>query len=202
MSWDKQDQQEGLATRPRNLNYRMGENWTLSSGVRYDSRADEPQPRKRRPHGCGGPAADASPARAGRPMLSCRKRFRRSGSRDDNSRIGAGGSFRLTDRFNFVGKFPRVIVGPGGKLGTEYLYSDRTTVYLNYSFENERSDNGRRARQYGQRFPHVSDSPVNSSPSRNGIPMATFELGPTIPWGGPRAFRSFQFWRKFRFRHP
>ena len=29
-----------------------------------------------------------------------------------------------------------------GRLGTEYLYSDRTTIYLNYALENERSDNG------------------------------------------------------------
>ncbi|MEJ2689312.1 MAG: flagellar motor protein MotB, partial [Deltaproteobacteria bacterium] len=37
--------------------------------------------------------------------------------------------------------------GAGGKLGTEYLYSDRTTVYLNYTLENERTDNGLRARK-------------------------------------------------------
>jgi hypothetical protein len=35
----------------------------------------------------------------------------------------------------------------GGRLGTEYLYSDRTTVYLNYTLENERTDNGLRARK-------------------------------------------------------
>jgi predicted porin len=32
-------------------------------------------------------------------------------------------------------------------VGTEYLYSDRTTIYTNYSLENERSDNGVRARR-------------------------------------------------------
>ncbi|MSQ20669.1 MAG: hypothetical protein EXR39_14185 [Betaproteobacteria bacterium] len=33
----------------------------------------------------------------------------------------------------------------GARLGTEYLYSDRTTTYLNYGLENERTDNGVRA---------------------------------------------------------
>ena len=33
-------------------------------------------------------------------------------------------------------------LGPGGKLGTNYLVSDHTTLYLNYSLDNERADSG------------------------------------------------------------
>src|SRR5258708_19267621 len=33
-------------------------------------------------------------------------------------------------------------LGPGGKVGTSFLYSERTSYYLNYSLENERTDNG------------------------------------------------------------
>ena len=33
-------------------------------------------------------------------------------------------------------------LGAGGKIGTNYLHNDRTTLYLNYALENERTDNG------------------------------------------------------------
>jgi len=33
-------------------------------------------------------------------------------------------------------------LGFGGRLGTNYLLSERTNMYLNYSLENERTDNG------------------------------------------------------------
>src|SRR5262249_41848819 len=33
-------------------------------------------------------------------------------------------------------------LGPGGKLGANYLVSNHTTLYLNYSLENERGDTG------------------------------------------------------------
>ena len=36
-------------------------------------------------------------------------------------------------------------LGQGGRLGTTYLHSDRTSMYLNYSLENERTDNGLRS---------------------------------------------------------
>ncbi len=35
-------------------------------------------------------------------------------------------------------------LGAGGMLGTNYLHSDRTSFYLNYALENERTDNGLR----------------------------------------------------------
>ena len=34
--------------------------------------------------------------------------------------------------------------GAGGKLGTSYLHSERTSFYVNYALENERTDNGLR----------------------------------------------------------
>jgi hypothetical protein len=70
-----------------------------------------------------------------------------SGNRDDNGRVGMGGSLRLTDRFKLFGEVSGGDLGTGGSLGTEYLYSDRTTLYMNYALENERSDDGRRARK-------------------------------------------------------
>jgi len=150
---DKQVQREGLETEAGelDLDYRMGENWTLSSGVRYDSRKDKsavvPATQEE------GDRTDA----AVRLLYDSRARWttygfgqgtiQKSGAREDNARIGAGGSLRLTERFNVVGEVSEGDLGMGGRLGTEYLYSDRSTLYSNYTLENERTDNGQLARK-------------------------------------------------------
>jgi flagellar motor protein MotB len=150
---DKKEQQEGLETETGelNLDYRIGEHWTLGSGVRYDSRKDNsavvPATQEE------GDRTDA----AVRLQYDSRERWtaygfvqetiQSSGDREDNGRIGAGGSLRLADRFNVTGEVSGGDLGAGGKLGIEYLYSDRTTLYSNYSLENERTDNGMLARR-------------------------------------------------------
>jgi flagellar motor protein MotB len=150
---DKQVQNEGLETEAGELNvdYRIGENWTLSSGVRHDSRKDN------------SPVVPATQEEGDRTdavvrlLYDSRARWtsygfaqetvKTSGNREDNDRVGAGGSYRFTERFNVVGELSGGDLGTGGMLGTEYLYSDRTTLYLNYALENERTDNGLRARK-------------------------------------------------------
>ena len=64
-----------------------------------------------------------------------------SGGRQNNSRIGVGGSYRLSKRFRIDGEASDGNLGLGGKIGTSFLYSERTSLYLNYSLENERTDN-------------------------------------------------------------
>jgi flagellar motor protein MotB len=152
LKMDKQVQNEGLETEAGELNidYGLGEKWTLSSGVRHDSRKDN------------SPVVPATQEEGDRTDAVVRllydsraqwttygfvqETIRTSGNREDNGRIGAGGSYRLTDRFNVLGEVSGGDLGMGGLLGTEYLYSDRTTAYLNYP-ENERTDNGLRARK-------------------------------------------------------
>jgi hypothetical protein len=153
MKMDRQEQAEGLETEAAelNLNYNFGENWTASSGVRRDSRKDRsvvvPATQEE------GDRTDA----VVRLLYDSLERWtsygyvqetvQSSGNREDNGRIGIGGSYRLTNRFNLLGEVSGGDLGAGGKLGTEYLYSDRTTMYLNYAHENDRSDNGLRARK-------------------------------------------------------
>jgi flagellar motor protein MotB len=150
---DKQVQREGLNTQTGELDvdYRMGEHWTLSSGVRHDSRKDDspdvPATQE------VGERTDA----VAQLQYDSHKRWttygfaqgtiQSSGNREDNNRLGAGGSLRLTDRFNAVAEVSGGDLGPGGLLQTEYLYSDRTTLYCKYTLENERTDNGVRARK-------------------------------------------------------
>jgi len=150
---DKQEQEEGLETETAelNLDFRMGKHWTLGSGVRYDSRKDN------------SPVVPATQEEGDRTDAAVRllydshtrwtaygfvqETIRASGNQEDNGRIGAGGSVRVTDRFKVAGEVSEGDLGTGGKLGTEYLYSDRTTLYGNYSLENERTDNGLLARR-------------------------------------------------------
>jgi flagellar motor protein MotB len=150
---DKQNQKEGLETETGelNLDYRIGENWTLGSGVRHDSREDNsavvPETQEE------GDRTDS----VVKLLYDSRARWtaygfvqetiQSSGNREDNGRIGAGGSLRFTDRFKITSEISEGDLGTGGKLGTEYLYSDHTTLYSNYALENERTDNGLLARK-------------------------------------------------------
>ena len=65
-----------------------------------------------------------------------------TGNRGDNNRIGAGGSYRATDKMKLDGELSFGQLGTGAKLGTDYLISDRSSVYLNYTLDNESSDTG------------------------------------------------------------
>jgi hypothetical protein len=150
---DNQVQQEGLETEAGelNLDYRMGEHWTLSSGVRHDSREDNSvvvpatQEEGDRTDAVARLAFDSRARWATYGFVQ--ETIRANGNREDNGRIGVGGSSRLTDRLNAVAEVSEGDLGTGGKLGTEYLYSERTTLYQNYSLENERTDNGVLARK-------------------------------------------------------
>jgi hypothetical protein len=59
--------------------------------------------------------------------------------------VGSGGAYRVTDRFKVIGEVSNGDLGGAAKVGTEYLYSDRTTMYLNYVYDNETPDNGIRS---------------------------------------------------------
>jgi len=59
---------------------------------------------------------------------------------EDNVAIGVGGSYRLTKRFGSTGKLPTVT---SDRRNSALAFSIRTdTFYLNYSLENEQTDNG------------------------------------------------------------
>ncbi len=150
---DFQTQDAGLDTEASelNLDFQASEHWTVSSGVRRDSREDH------------SPVVPVTQEEGDRTDAVARLHYdsranwdaygfvqetlQATGTREDNGRFGAGGSVRLTDRFKVAGEVSEGDQGAGGLLGTEYLYSDRTTLYLNYALENERTDNGLRARK-------------------------------------------------------
>jgi hypothetical protein len=64
------------------------------------------------------------------------------GNREENARVGTGGSYRIAEHLKIDMEVSNGDLGAGGKIGTNYLHNDRTTLYLNYVLENERTDNG------------------------------------------------------------
>src|SRR2546427_1606244 len=145
---DQKIENQGLETRALELDvrYKLTEKWTISTGVRNDLRKDN------------SPVVPLTPIQCERTDAVAQVKFdssaswsaygfgqhtvAASGGREDNDRIGVGGSYRLTKRFRIDGEASDGHLGPGGKVGTSFLYSQRTSYYLNYSLENGRTDNG------------------------------------------------------------
>jgi len=145
---DQKTENQGLETRAIELNvgYKLAERWTVSTGVRNDLRKDSSpvvpltQEQGERTDAVAQVKFDSSAAWSAYSFVQ--GTIAASGGRKDNDRIGVGGSYRLTKRFQLDGEASDGNLGPGGKIGTSFLYSERTSLYLNYSLENERTDNG------------------------------------------------------------
>jgi len=150
---DQRKEELGLDTRALELDarYKLTDRWSLSGGVRNDRREDNsPIPPLTQDQG---ERTDAVAQLTFDPGLKWRAYGFAQGTvasddtREDNGRFGLGGSYRPTQRFRLDAEASDGDLGPGGKLGTSFLYSDRTSLYLNYALENERTDNGLRVRR-------------------------------------------------------
>ncbi|MBS0395513.1 MAG: flagellar motor protein MotB, partial [Proteobacteria bacterium] len=150
---DRKAQDGGLATSAAEVDlvHSLTKNWSLSAGVRRDDREDHSPvvvATQRQ-----GERTDAV-AQLGYDSLTTWKTYgfvqdtvSRSGDRDDNGRVGVGGSYRFSSQLKLDAEASEGRLGPGGKLGTSYLVSDHTTLYLNYSLDNEHGDTGLFQRQ-------------------------------------------------------
>ncbi|HQS59259.1 MAG: flagellar motor protein MotB [Gallionellales bacterium 35-53-114] len=150
---DKKSQDLALETVAveANLDYKLDENWVLSSGVRNDNRADH------------SPVVPLTQVQGDRTDVVARAGYdskgkwsaygyvqdtvKNTGNRETNGRVGSGGAYQVSERFRVNGEVSNGDFGGAVRIGTEYLYSDKTTAYLNYALENERSDNGVKARK-------------------------------------------------------
>ncbi len=150
---DKKEQDQGLTTETGEVNagYRMTSHWELSSGVRYDNREDNslvvPSTQEEGKRTDGVVKVGYDSLSKWRSYGFAQETLQTSDTREDNGRFGAGGSYQVTSRFKVDGEVSDGDLGTGAKAGTQFLYSDRTTLYAGYSLENERSDSGLRARK-------------------------------------------------------
>ena len=145
---DRRTQQEGLETAAEevNLGYQLTNQWSLSSGVRNDLRKDNSpfvpftQQEGERTDAVVQLSFDS--LEKWRSYGFAQQTLAKSGDRADNSRVGVGGSYRFNDQLRADGEVSEGALGPGAKVGTTYQPSDRSSLYLNYALENERTDNG------------------------------------------------------------
>ena len=70
----------------------------------------------------------------------------RSGDRARNDRVGAGGTYRLTDKLTIGGEVSGGTGGLGGLISADYAITDRTSLYGNVETDADRSDTGYRGR--------------------------------------------------------
>ncbi len=150
---DKRSERDGLETAAGELNvdYKRDEHWTVSTGLRQETRKDD------------SPVVPLTQQEGDRTDMVAQLHYdsrahwsaysfvqdslNTTGNRETNTRYGSGGTYRVTDRFRLNAEVADGNLGTSGRLGTKYLYSDRTDLYLNYTMENERTDNGVRARK-------------------------------------------------------
>jgi hypothetical protein len=142
---DQRIENQGLETRAVEVDvaYKLAEKWTVSTGVRNDLREDhspvvpQTQIQGERTDAVAQVKFDSSASWSAYGFGQ--RTVAASGGREDNDRIGVGGSYRLTKRFLIDGEASDGNLGPGGKIGTSFLDSKGTSYYLNYSLENERT---------------------------------------------------------------
>jgi flagellar motor protein MotB len=145
---DKKDQKDSLKTTSLEVDagFQLNQFWHLSSGARIDSREDHSvvvpitQLQGDRTDITVEAAYDSHNAWSAYGFAQATANA--TGNRDNNNRYGSGGSFQATDRLALMGELSGGNTGMGAKIGTDYLYSDRTNIYMNYALENERADNG------------------------------------------------------------
>ncbi|QKT04625.1 OmpA family protein [Ectothiorhodospiraceae bacterium 2226] len=150
---DKRRQQMGLNTQAVevDVDYLLTERWTLSSGVRHDKRTDRSpvvpltQEEGERTDAVVRAAYDSHERWSAYGFAQ--DTLNTTGNRDRNGRLGTGGAYRFSDRFRMRGEVSGGDLGAAGQLGTDFLWTDRTNLYLTYALENERTDNGLRARR-------------------------------------------------------
>jgi flagellar motor protein MotB len=145
---DQRKEEQGLENRAieLNLGVKVTEKWSVSAGVRNDKREDSspvvPATQEQGERTDAVAQVGYEPGPKWRAYGFVQDTVSSDGNREDNGRIGAGGSYRPTKRFRLDAEASGGDLGAGGRIGTNFLYSERTSLYLNYSLENERTDNG------------------------------------------------------------
>ncbi|HSG63738.1 MAG TPA: flagellar motor protein MotB, partial [Gammaproteobacteria bacterium] len=147
---DTRIQEQSIETQAHEIDvgYQLNDRWDVSMGVRKDERIDNSplvpltQQQGERTDAVVQLGYDSHGQWSAYGFLQDTMSV--TGDREDNGRVGAGGKYQITERLGLELEVSDGDLGAGGKLGTSYLHSDRTSYYLNYVLENERTDNGLR----------------------------------------------------------
>lgn len=150
---DEKKQDAGLNTSGLELDadYTISDNWALSAGVRSDKRKDNspivPLTQKEGVRTDLALKASYDSKEDWSGYVYVQDTLKTTQSRESNARTGIGGDIRVTEKLKINGEVSSGDLGMATKIGTTYLMSDRTNLYLTYALENERTDNGERAQK-------------------------------------------------------
>jgi len=154
--FDYREQAGGLDTSAEEIDFRydLGERWNFSAGFRQDSRTDNAaavvltQQQGERNDAVVQIGYDSGERWSTYGFVQ--ETLSVDGNREENNRVGVGGSFRPMEKLTVEMEVSDGDLGTGGRIGTNYIHSERTSAYLNYALENERTDNGMRGLQRGR----------------------------------------------------
>lgn len=140
---DHREQQAGVSVDASELDvkYQLSERWSVATGVRNDKRDDQSATvATTQEQGARTDAqvrADYNAAGDWSAWGFAQQTVAKDDTRDSNGRVGVGGAMRVTDKLRVDAEVSAGDLGPGGRVGTNYLVSDKTSMYLNYALENE-----------------------------------------------------------------
>jgi len=148
---DNRVQEQGLETNAQEINvgFQASYHWDINAGYRTDERIDRSpivvltQEQGERVDAVLQIGYDSKETWSAYAFTQ--DTVSTTGNRSTNARAGFGGSIRVSERLQIDAEVSDGDLGSGGRVGTNYLHSDRTSMYLNYALENERTDNGLRA---------------------------------------------------------
>ena len=176
----------------------LNDNWGVATGVRADERSDDSPDR----------AADAGAGRAhrrrrasrlrlasaaGAPTASCRTRCRSTATARRTAASARAARTGSRSACKIDAEVSNGDLGAGGKIGTNYLHNDRTTLYLNYALENERTDNGLLATR-GSEGNTVAGVKTRLSDSTSVYLEERYQNSAFVV--GPHALRRASAWRR------
>ncbi len=148
VKFDVVDEDLGLNTEATNvdLEHQLNKHWRMTTGVRHDTREDNsvtiPDTQT------VGERTDAAVQLAYDSHNDwttygfAQTTLKNTESREDNDRLGVGGSYQVNNRLKLDAEASGGDLGTGVKLGSDYLLSDNTNLYLSYSLDNERTSSG------------------------------------------------------------
>jgi hypothetical protein len=150
---DRKIQDLGLQTSSQELDvrYQLNAHWSVGTGVRKDEREDlspvVPLTQQVGERTDAIVSVSFDSRTDWRAYGFVQDTVSRTESREDNGRFGIGGSYRFGEQLRLDAEVSDGDLGAGGKIGTNYLLSERTSLYLNYALENERADSGLEGRR-------------------------------------------------------
>jgi hypothetical protein len=144
---DIRTQEQGLETQAHELDltYQLSDHWNMNTGFRADFRRDTslvvPLTQQEGERTDGVVQVGYDSGARWRAYTFMQETISVDGNREDNGRVGVGSVYRFSDRLRVTSEVSNGDLGEGAKVGTSYAPSDRTSLYLNYSLDNERADN-------------------------------------------------------------